>query len=95
MFQQTFSHFSHYNLYFTTYLSWPDKLYLYCFSGLKYVDPYYHYAACCVPLIEAPKWIILNFNVSYNVPHVVHMLSMEYFVRKNRGYSDDKININQ
>ena len=25
----------------------------------------------------------------YNVPHVVYMLSLEYFVRKNRGYSDD------
>ena len=27
--------------------------------------------------------------MSYNVPYVVYMLSLEYFVRKNRGYSDD------
>ena len=37
-------------LYFTTYLSWPDWLYLYIFFSFEYFDSFYHYAACWVPL---------------------------------------------
>ena len=48
MFIQIFSRVLH--LYFMTYLSWPDWLYFYSFFSYKDVDPYDHYAACCVPL---------------------------------------------
>ena len=36
--------------YFTTYLSWPDWLYFYCFFRFEYFDPYDHYAACWVTI---------------------------------------------
>ena len=32
---------------------------------------------------------LLNHFVAHKAPHVVHLLSLEYFVRKIRGYSDD------
>ena len=40
--------FSFYTI--TSYLSWPDKLYFYCFISLNNLDQYDHYAACCVLL---------------------------------------------
>ena len=38
-------------LYFTTYINWPDKLFFYSFFSIKFVGPYDHYAAQCVPLM--------------------------------------------
>ena len=37
-------------LYFSTYLSWPDWLYFYCFFNFEYFDSLHYYAACSVPL---------------------------------------------
>ena len=41
------------NLYFTTYLSWSEYLYFYCFFNLNYYDPFDHYTACCIPLNDS------------------------------------------
>ena len=47
-------------LYFTTYLSWPEYLYFYCFIWLKNADPYDHYAVCCVPITDQFKLLIYS-----------------------------------
>ena len=40
-------------LYFTTYLSWPDWLYFYCFFRFEYFESFYHYSVFWFPLIVA------------------------------------------
>ena len=47
----TFSRLSHFILYHMTQLAWLVVLLLFFFS-LNFVDPYDHFAACCVPLLN-------------------------------------------
>ena len=48
-------------LYFTTYLSWPDWLYFYCFFSFEYFDSFDHYAACWFPLSLSNQAVFASF----------------------------------
>ena len=58
MFQQTYSHWSHFILYHIPQSS--NWLYFYCFFNFECFDSFDHFAACFVPLIaKAPYPLIM------------------------------------
>ena len=94
-------------LYFTTYLSWPDLLYFYCFFSFKIFDPYYPSAVCCVPLtIQIPslferfypcevKWHRHLYLTNLVGQHSVDILSQLTWCRQEHKVRPPRLNRGQ
>ena len=57
-------------LYFTTHLSWHDFC---CFFSLKNLDPFDHYAGCCVPLSRIPFGYGYQVRATFRIEEMVHV----------------------
>ena len=67
-------------LYFTTYLSWPDWLYFYCFFSFEYFDSFDHYAAGYVHstslLYFSDQALSFNPIILYTLSHFANKICL-------------------